>query len=232
MRSDPGRPMTGPWSESRSRSPFAGGAAAMGAKYAPLIEGWDPAPPDNRLALETRAFVGHYVPDRVARFLHLAYHMNATDGGEFRHHEDDRFAERPTLLTKDVVYFDDDWDRIGRLLWQSNVTVDGVETTMLFQVQGGEGFLARHGGAGVAGFAIRGGVIYPAGASIFPAPRPAASSFRWSFPGALNLTPLTVLAIQVAIAGIAMGAAVLVRARGRRREEAPPPPLLSLGGRG
>lgn len=195
---------------------FSGEAVAMGAKYDHIIEGWDFASPDNRLALETRAFVGHYVPDRVARFLHLAYHTNATDGGEFRHREADTFAERPTLLTKDVVYFDDNWDRIGRLVWQSNVTVDGVETTMLFQVQGGEGFLARHGGTVFAGFAIRGAFIYPAGASIFHDPGLEASSFLWSFPGALDLTPLTVLAIQVAIAGIAMGAAALVRARGRR----------------
>ncbi|MEK6911338.1 MAG: hypothetical protein AABX36_00850, partial [Candidatus Thermoplasmatota archaeon] len=110
----------------------------------------------------------------------------------------------------------DNWDRVGRLLWESNVTVDGVDKTMLFQVQGGEPFGERHGGAVFAGFAIIGAFIYPAGASIFHDPALEATSFLWNFPGALNLTPLTVLAIQVAIAGIAMGAATLVRARGRR----------------
>lgn len=195
---------------------FSGEAVAMGAKYDHAIEGWDFASPDNLLALETRAFVGYYVPDRVGRFLHFAYHTNATDGGEFRQRETDMYAERPTPLTRDVVYFDDNWDRVGRLLWESNVTVDGVDKTMLFQVQGGEAFPAGPREALFRGFAIIGAFIYPAGASIFHDPALEATSFLWYFPGALNLTPLTVLAIQVAIAGIAMGAAALVRARGRR----------------
>ena len=43
-----------------------------------------------------------------------------------------------------------------------------------------------------------------------------AVSDLWNLPETLNLTPFTVLAIQVAIAAIAMGAAILVRAKGRR----------------
>ena len=195
---------------------FSGRAVAMGAEYDHLIEGWDFAAPRNLLALETRLFVGHFVPDYVGRFLHLAYHTEATDGGDYRHREDSTAESMPTPLTRDIVYFDDNWDRIGRFVWVSDVVVDGVTTRMAFQVQGGERFREFHSGALFGGFAIRGAFIYPAGGSIFHDPGMDATSFVWSFPGAVNLTPLTVLAIQVAIAVIAMGAAVLVRARGRR----------------
>ena len=195
---------------------FSGRAVAIGAKYDHLIEGWDFAAPRNLLALETRAFVGHFVPDYVGRFIHLAYHTEATDGADYRQHANDTEASIPRPLTRDVVYFDDNWDRIGRLVWVTDVVVDGVPARMVFQVQGGERFGAFHGGLSFGGFAIRGAFIYPAGASIFHDPGLEGTLFVWNFPGAVNLTPLTVLAIQVAIAVIAMGAAILVRARGRR----------------
>lgn len=195
---------------------YSGQAVAMAAKYDHRIEGWDFAGPADLLALETRAFVGYSVPQRVAEFVHMAYRSEARDPSGYRQRPDDTAAPDPRLLTRDVVYFDDEWDRVGRLVWQSDVTVDGVPATMKFQVQGGEGFAARHAGASFFGFAVRGAYIYPNGRVIVHDPGLEAVADLWSLPETLNLTPFTVLAFQVAIAAFAMGAAVLVRAKGRR----------------
>ncbi len=195
---------------------YSGEAVAMGAKYDHLIEGWDFAGPSDLLALETRAFVGYYLPQRVGEFVHMTYRSEARDPSGYRQRLNDTVAPDPHLLTRDVVYFDDEWDRVGRLVWQGDVTVDGVPDTMRFQVQGGEGFATRHAGGGFLGFAVRGAYIYPAGRVILHDPGLDAVSDLWNLPETLNLTPFTVLAIQVTIAAIAMGAAVLVRAKGRR----------------
>jgi hypothetical protein len=196
---------------------YSGQAVAMGAKYDHLIEGWDFAGPTDLLALETRAFVGYYVPQRVGEFVHMAYTSQARDPSGYRQPATDTTMPLvPRSLTRDVVYFDDYWDRVGRLVWRSDVTVDGSPHTMLFQVQGGESFATRHAGAAFFGFAIRGAYIYPSGAVIVHDPSMDAVSDLWNLPETLNLTPFTVLAIQVGIAAIAMGAAVLVRAKGRR----------------
>ncbi len=195
---------------------YSGQAVAMGAKYDHLIEGWDFALPADRLALLTRAFVGHYVPQAVGQFIHQAWHTEARDDGGFRQHENDTYAPDPRLLTRDYVYFDDNWERVGRLVWKSDVVVDGRADTMLFQVQGGERFATYHHGAAFLGFAIRGAYVYPSGATIEHDPGLEATCELWNLPEALNLTPITVLALQVVIAGIAMGPAILLRVRGRR----------------
>jgi len=51
---------------------------------------------------------------------------------------------------------------------------------------------------------------------IFHDPSLEAISDLWNLPTALNLTPFTVLAIQLVIAGFAVGVAVVLRTRGRR----------------
>ena len=201
---------------------YSGSAVAMGAKYDHLIEGWDFAAPTNLLALETRAFLGYFVPERVAQFIHAAYRSEATDNGTYRQRANDTMAPDPRLLTRDYVYFNDEWDRatdiVGRLVWRSDVTVDGRAETMLFQVQGGELFRGGYDGTLFQGFAVIGAYIYPAGARIEHDPGLDAVADLWNLPSALNLTPFTVLAIQAIVAAIAMGAAILVRAKGRRAQ--------------
>jgi len=209
--------------ESLGTRTFSGDAVAMGAKYDHLIEGWDFAQPENLLALETRGFVGHYVPERIGELVHRAYHSEANGtsaNGTHRLAANDTVASTPTRLTRDYVYFNDEWSRetdlVGRLVWQSDVLVDGANRTMQFQVQGAERFAMFHERVAFAGFAILGAFIYPAGAVIFHDPSLEAISDLWNLPTALNLTPFTVLAIQLVIAGFAVGAAVVLRTRGRR----------------
>ena len=86
---------------------------------------------------------------------------------------------------------------------------------MLFQVQGGGHLFLEHHGAYFVGFWIRGAYVYPAGDVIFHDPAVSAEAFL-DLPAAVNLTPLTLLAVQAAVVGIAMGPALYLRAKARR----------------
>ena len=198
----------------------SGPAVAMGAKYDHLIEGWDFASAENRLALETRMIFGNYIPERTAQFIHEALLRERADDGNGTYERDGRTLnettrERPHLYTRDEIYFDDDYTRIARLRWATNVTVDGQDARMLFQVQGGGRLFLEHHGAYFVGFWIRGAYVYPAGDVIFHDPAVSAEAFL-DLPAAVNLTPLTLLAVQAAVVGIAMGPALYLRARARR----------------
>ena len=198
----------------------SGPAVAMGAKYDHLIEGWDFAAPENRLALETRMIFGNYIPERTAQFIHEAFLRDHADDGNGTYERDahdlnETTPERPRLYTRDQIYFDDNYTRIARFRWATNVTVDGQDARMLFQVQGGGRLFLEHHGAYFVGFWIRGAYVYPAGRVIFHDPAVSVEAFL-GLPGAVNLTPLTLLAVQAAVVTIAMGPALYLRAKARR----------------
>src|SRR6266699_3119954 len=141
-----------------------GPTVAMGAKYDHLIEGWDFAYPDSRLALETHLIIGNYIPERTADFIHALLRERADDGnstvGDART-LNDTLRTRPRLYTRDSVYFDDNYTRIGRFEWATSVTVDGRPSTMTFNLQGGGRLFLEHGGAYFVGFWPRGAFVYP-----------------------------------------------------------------------
>ena len=198
----------------------SGPAVAMGAKYDHLIEGWDFAAPENRLALETRMIFGNYIPERTAQFIHEAFLRDHADDGNGTYERDahdlnETTPERPRLYTRDQIYFDDNYTRIARFRWATNVTVDGQDARMLFQVQGGGRLFLEHHGAYFVGFWIRGAYVYPAGSVIFHDPAVSVEAFL-GLPSAVNLTPLTLLAVQAAVVTIAMGPALYLRAKARR----------------
>src|SRR5207249_4539914 len=61
----------------------------------------------------------------------------------------------PRLYTRDRVFFDDDFTRIGRFEWATNVTVDGKAAMMTFNIQGGGPLTFAHAGAYFVGFWLR-----------------------------------------------------------------------------
>jgi hypothetical protein len=87
---------------------------------------------------------------------------------------------------------------------------------MTFNVQGGGRIALTHGGAYFVGFWLRGAFVYPAGAVIEHDPVLSTEAFL-DLPSGVNLTPLTILAVQLAVVGIAMGPAVYLRAKARRQ---------------
>jgi len=195
-----------------------GPTVAMGAKYDHLIEGWDFAYPDSRLALETHLIFGNYIPERTADFLHALLRERADDGnstvGDART-LNDTLRTRPRLYTRDSVYFDDNYTRIGRFEWATSVTVDGRPSTMTFNLQGGGRVDLEHAGAYFVGFWLRGAFVYPQGATIEHDPVLSTEALV-NLPSAVNLTPLTILAAQLAVVAIAMGPALYLRVKARR----------------
>lgn len=198
-----------------------GPVVAMAAKYDHLIQGWDFAYPNDRLLLETNLVIGNYIPDRTADFLHAALASEHADDGTQTLGDRTTLNEtvrwHPELYTRDRVYFDDDYTRIGRFEWATNVTVDGVAATMTFNLQGGGRLFLSHGGAIFVGFWLRGAFVYPAGQVIEHDPVLSAEAFL-DLPSGVNLTPFTILAAQVAVVAIAMGPALYLRAKARRQK--------------
>ena len=198
-----------------------GPAIAMGAKYDHLIEGWDFAYPQDKLALVTHLLFGNYIPEKTAEFIHEAFLRDHADDGNRTLGDANTLNEtaptRPHLYTRDVVYFDDTYTRIGRFEWATNVTVDGQPRTMTFNVQGGGTLRLAHNGAYFVGFWLRGAFVYPAGQTIEHDPVLSTEAFL-DLPSGVNLTPLTILAAQVAVVVLAMGPALYLRAKVRRQK--------------
>src|SRR5437899_2011608 len=198
---------------------ISGPSVVLGAKYDHVIEGWDFADPGNRLALETHLIFGNYYPDRTVDFIHAAYYRDTASSGNDTWREDANTVTNftaPQIYTRDQMVFDDHWTRIGRFAWASNVTVDGVQERMRFQVQGGTRLLVSRGGAIFQGFAVRAAFLYPAGQSIIHDPTMSAESFMPTIASGFNLTPFGILLIQVAVVGVALVPALYLRTRARR----------------
>lgn len=198
----------------------SGKAVEMRAKYDHDIEGWDFANGANLLALETHLLFGTYVPTTVARIVHAAYYHErvetTTEDGPYRHDPNATEPTDPVRITWDRIDYADEWTRVGRFEWESNVTVDGRDGTMTFQVQGGDRFLGYRHDVLFAGFRIRGAFVYPNGEAIFHDPGMVAETLFPDVPTSVNLTPLTILAVQLGLVAIALGPALYLRAKGRR----------------
>ncbi len=196
----------------------SGRADVMGAKYDHSIEGWDFANATDKLALETHFVFGNYFPDRTVDFVHYLYFHDHADDGNTTVASNETGPTRPTFYTKDRIYFDDNWTRVGRFEWLSDVTVDGVTKTMAFEVQDAARFSyvsLEHGA--FLGFTVRGAFVYPAGQSIFHDPAMSAEMFVPNLTTGFNLTPLGMLLIQAAVVGVAIIPALYLRSKARRQ---------------
>ena len=114
------------------------------------------------------------------------------------------------------MFFDDDFTRIGRFEWATNVTVDGRAAMMTFNIQGGGRLLLAHSGAYFVGFWLRAAFVYPAGQMIVHDPVLSTDSLV-DLPSGVNLTPVTILAAQLAVVSVAIGPALYLRAKARRK---------------
>ena len=195
----------------------SGPANVMAAKYDHSIVGWDFANATDRLALETRLVFGNYFPDRTVDFVHLAYFRDHADDGNRTVASNETGPSRPTFYTKDRIYFDDNWTRVGRFEWVSEVTVDGAQETMAFEIQDAARFSyfsAEHGA--FLGFTVRGAFVYPAGQNIAHDPAMSAEMFVPNLSTGFNLTPLGILLVQAAVVGVAIIPALYLRSKARR----------------
>jgi hypothetical protein len=176
-------------------------------KYDHYIQGWDFTDEDSRLAMATHVIIGNHVPLEVARWARLQFDPHA-EVGDRKYHENTTI-DRPDPVTVDKMEFEDEWTRVGRLLWTSDVEVDGTVTTMNFQVHRVE--LLTSFERLFRGVLIAGAFIYPKGEVIFHDPALEASVFipvTTESPGGL-LGPYL---IQLGVAGLAVVGLVIFRA--------------------
>lgn len=184
-------------------------------KYDHYIEGWDWGGEDSRLALGTHVFAGNILGERFARIVKLAFaHRAVTDSTEYR---DTTHIDRPiNVSTVDQMVFDDEWTRIGRLVWSSDVLVDGEEDTMSFQVHRVWKGMHLFPRGLVRGFAVGGAFIYPQGEVIFHDPGLAAGTaipIAADGGGPLGLGPYFV---QAAVAGVVVVGLLVFRTLRRK----------------
>ncbi len=146
-------------------------------KYDHYIQGWDWGGEDSKLALATHVLVGNFVPEPVARIVHLTFGEKARHDGNVT--DADRPVDGPTLITADSMQFEDEWLRIGRLQWVSDVEVDGEMMRMSFQLHRVKPLAMRiaDGGAFFRGLLFGGAFVYPQGEVIFHDPSLNASVF-------------------------------------------------------
>ena len=201
---------------------FTGQSVNMSAKYDQYVEGWDFASTESNLLLETHMMFGNVVPSEVLNRYRMREGNRVCDRDctEQDHHDlgnDTReMPEDPrSVETEDgngLMTFEDDWTRIGRLTWSSDVSIDGQPDTMYFQVHGGGPWSFEYNRVTFVGMHVLGAFVYPAAQNtIFHDPGFEATSYELGIPSITNLAPQSVLILQLAVVVIAIIAAVVVK---------------------
>lgn len=206
---------------------FSGQKVNMTVKDHHEIQGWDFAHDDSNLLLETRLVYGYvlpretlrkYLPPRVdgSKPIVRALEGDTQGGGEIAN-DSGALRETPTAVPtrnhRGTITFADDWDRIGRFTWTSNVSVDGQNEDMYFQVHGGGMFAFQYQHATFVGLAVVGAFVYPAGTTIIHDPAFDATSYEFGIPSITNLSPVSILALQLIVVVAAIAVAIGLRAR-------------------
>jgi len=153
-------------------------------KYDHLIKGWDfdPTNANPMLLLEWHAIAANAIPEKVAKWIRMQFveriqgdgkvTVDTEDGQEVVDDENTISMEpkRPKRFAHPRIELIDNWQKVGRLTWVTNVTVDGQEKSMYAQVQGGVPFQTTGERGVLRGFAVLGGYSYPGGQSIYHDP--------------------------------------------------------------
>jgi hypothetical protein len=211
----------------------SGSHVSASFKYDHIIDGWDYTSKSNtsKLMLENLLFFGTFVPDVVQEWIDAQFIDDVdsgsgiaeyeTDDGVMTAETSDEIPEESTRLANNKIVFKDNWDRCGELSWVSNMTVDGEERDMYYQVHAGSVEDARgdNDDGNVNAIAILGGYIYPAGENIYHDPTFEAGSLMLNI--GMDFRPLVfLLVVGAAIACVVPIWAVLVlRRRSKRMDE-------------
>jgi hypothetical protein len=220
---------------------FTGVTTNTEFKYDHIIEGWDPADEasDPRLMLENGIIHAVFIPDVVEDWYSAQFVRNEvqdgsgvvefeTEDGEAEVRDTGELPERATLLTRDRIAFRDNWQRTGALTWVSNVTVDGSEELVVYQVHAGSrNMLPNNVPDGqVRSIVLLGGYIYPVGESIMHDPTLDISGMEIDMIPSAPIIVTIIIAIAVAICiGLALLAGLILfsQRRKRGRMQVPPP---------
>jgi hypothetical protein len=211
---------------------YSGTFVSASFKYDHIIDGWDYTAESetSKLMLENLIFFGTYIPGIVQDWIDAQF-INDVDGGtgvvEYETEEGqmtaettDDLPEESTILTDNKIVFRDNWERCGLLKWISNVTVDGQERDMYYQIHAGTADEFRGDDNGrVKAIAILGGYIYPAGENIYHDPVFEASSLMLNI--GPDFQPLIILIVVGAVIAcvLPVGTVMVLRRKTKRMDE-------------
>lgn len=228
-------------SEFMGTETYTGTSVNAEFKYDHLIEGWDFETNESKLLIETWAILGNFIPKHVAQWIRQEFirdEINGSGRAEYETREGVRYSDSeelesgedenndgipdPEIITKDTIEFKDNWQRIGRLLWLSNVTVDGEDKDMYFQIHAGRilrNVLTEKRDGCIKGAIILGGFIYPKGEKIFHDPTFESTALLLDIPQKLiDILPVGIVFVQFLMAVVAV-ISVSGYAYARKRKE-------------
>jgi hypothetical protein len=209
-----------------------------GVKYDHVIEGWDayPGAQDSKLMLENAVLFAMVVPEIVeewynAQFVKQSIHDGdgtleyTTEGAtNLVKEQDDLPAQSVKVMSNTAITSMDNWERCGQLTWVSNVSVDGNEEQMHYQIHVGDKSISTLGGDGADHdghlklLVVLGGYIYPMGAEVVHDPSMFAEAFQIS--DQTLKTVVVILLIGVVVVCSAMLLALfLIRRMNRKGNE-------------
>ena len=162
------RPMRGVSLQERKN--YSGDAVIFQIKYDKDIQGWDHAP-NSKLAVGNNIFFGIAGNDKVVR---MVMHRFGGCHARIGNHEYGNNTAPPRRFFRHggKVIFTEvaDWQRVGKFVWESNVTVDGANKTAYYQIKGGEKIFRWLDDRAVALVVFNGLLIYPSGNQVFQDP--------------------------------------------------------------
>ncbi|HUL38822.1 MAG TPA: hypothetical protein VLU38_00890, partial [Methanomassiliicoccales archaeon] len=204
-----------------------------GIKYDHIIQGWDSfeGATDPKLMLENVVAFAMVVPEIVEEWYNAQFvKQNIKDGdGSMAYtvdgatqvvkEQEELPKQSVQVMSNTEISSQDNWERIGGLSWASNVTVDGQQEQMLYQIHvGDEGVLPI--GKGADGghlklLVLLGGYIYPMGMDVVHDPSVFAEAFQIS--DHELRTFVVVMLVGVVVVCLAMLLALLMIRRMNRK---------------
>lgn len=216
---------------------YEGVSLAADFKYDHLIRGWDYTAKSetSKLMLESLVIFGTFIPGPVNQWLDAQFidgyvedgtgvaELETFTGGTLDIESNDDIPSEATILTKDTIAFRDNWRKNGELTWVSNVTVDGEETEMAYQIHAGTNGLriVNENDDKFRGIVLLGGYVYPAGADIFHDPSYSVSAILVDLVPEFNLGPFVGLGLATVAILVVAGVGLHLR-RKSKRQRIPP----------
>ena len=194
----------------------AGVSVAVNGKYDQTIEGWDFGFPESKLALATPIGFGNLIEAPVVEWLRAQFGGACLRDGTFAHCESDEGPTAPVRIARGHLEIAEGWHRAGDMYWVSEVTVDGVPMRMTFEIYHAMRTDITRDARIFGGFRAMGAFVYPQGQTIVHDPGMSAAAVYAGLPEPTNLASSFLVGLQLAVVGVALIPAILLRRRARR----------------
>ncbi|MHC1680709.1 MAG: hypothetical protein AB9860_05620 [Methanomassiliicoccales archaeon] len=220
---------------------FTGVTTDTQFKYDHIIEGWDPAAEadDPRIMLENGIIHAVFIPEVVEDWYSAQFVQDEvedgsgvaefeTENGTVELRDTSEAPSKATVVTRDEISFRDNWQRTGALTWVSNVSVDGNEDLVIYQVHAGSRHMLPENvpDGHVRSIVLLGGYIYPVGESIMHDPAVDFAAVAVDMDPSIPILVTVIIAIAAFVCIVLVGVVVAllyVQRKKRGRMQVPPP---------